>query len=595
MSFTSARPKCTVACLLACIFTAAAARAAELKVPDDFRTIQEAIDEAATGDVIVIEDGIYTENLVLVSDIELRGQETARTILQAENTLMQLSGLSGVTIRNLTFNAGDIGIELIGSLDIEIVNNVFAGNGTAISVDSGSDARIRHNTFHDNGVAIDRSTNDPIIENNIFSANDISVTDDAGETNIAFNCFATGDGLIGDSPEDGDPRYVDVDELDFHLREDSDCIDAGDESDSDDVFDGSDPDAGAYGGPLADTVPFPVGQPEATVSESATDGMFNVTLSWQRNLSYLTETLDEPYKIYYDSDETGPPYEGTDAQDAEGNATASPVEVGDVDTYTLFNLLSDAAAPDAPELEAAEPSNRTLDLRWSAVDGATGYRIEYGVDSATENRVDVGAGVTSHELTGLENGVTYRVRVSALQQARYFFALVALGKSGNNGSTTESERSPERSVAIGPARVGEPSNELRATAGVITPHPRLPDQGDTSCFIATAAYGHFSHPQVQLLRDFRDRHLLTNPPGRAFVRWYYRHSPAAAGFIAGHEGLKMLVRGALLPVIAVAWLIMHASALILALLPVLCVMILLALAARTGRRPATQTSGEPRP
>lgn len=75
-------------------------------------------------------------------------------------------------------------------------------------------------------------------------------------------------------------------------------------------------------------------------------------------------------------------------------------------------------------------------------------------------------------------------------------------------------------------------------------------QGKTSkCFIATAAYGSFLDPHVQTLRDFRDRHLLTNAPGRAFVTWYYEHSPPLAAFIGRHEGLRAVTRAVLTPVV----------------------------------------------
>ena len=69
------------------------------------------------------------------------------------------------------------------------------------------------------------------------------------------------------------------------------------------------------------------------------------------------------------------------------------------------------------------------------------------------------------------------------------------------------------------------------------------------CFIATAAYGSYLHPQVQLLRNFRDEYLLTNAPGRAFVAFYYRHSPPLADFIARHAVLRGVTRLVLTPVV----------------------------------------------
>ncbi len=51
------------------------------------------------------------------------------------------------------------------------------------------------------------------------------------------------------------------------------------------------------------------------------------------------------------------------------------------------------------------------------------------------------------------------------------------------------------------------------------------------------------------LRTFRDQHLLTNAPGRAFVNAYYRWSPPIATVIASHDSLRAVVRAGLTPVV----------------------------------------------
>ena len=73
--------------------------------------------------------------------------------------------------------------------------------------------------------------------------------------------------------------------------------------------------------------------------------------------------------------------------------------------------------------------------------------------------------------------------------------------------------------------------------------------GGNTCFIATAAYGSYLDPHVAALRAFRDRRLLTCGPGRAFIAFYYKHSPPVAEFIAQHESVRAVTRWALAPVV----------------------------------------------
>ncbi len=122
--------------------------------------------------------------------------------------------------------------------------------------------------------------------------------------------------------------------------------------------------------------------------------------------------------------------------------------------------------------------------------------------------------------------------------------------------------------AINPSRISGPvRNTARALSS--TRDPNLGDNSSTvnvtlgnpptcgancggtsgGCFIATAAFGSDLDPHVQVLREFRDRHLLTNSAGRAFVWLYYLASPPLAAVIAGHGSLRAIARLLLRPVV----------------------------------------------
>ena len=111
----------------------------------------------------------------------------------------------------------------------------------------------------------------------------------------------------------------------------------------------------------------------------------------------------------------------------------------------------------------------------------------------------------------------------------------------------------------------------------------------SDCFIATAAYGSPMEPQVRFLREFRDRFLMSNRVGRAFVDLYYQFSPPLARFIAGHEGLRALVRWALLPVVGLSCLALHLGLTVTLVLSALFLTVMFTLV-RSGRRMVLRSS-----
>jgi hypothetical protein len=193
-----------------------------------------------------------------------------------------------------------------------------------------------------------------------------------------------------------------------------------------------------------------------------------------------------------------------------------------------------------PDLMAVRPTPQPPGLGTEAVDGGTddagtvtnsAFATTLDPDFTCTGEIKPNATTVSARIDGLNNGQTYQ------------FVLLAIDVSGN------AIASP---VVLG---TPQPTEDL---------YRRYRDQGGGAtgfCFIATAAYGSYENRYVKVLRDFRDEVLLPTESGRAFVDWYYAHSPAAAQVIGEHRALRILTQMVLWPVIAIAALIVYLTAL----------------------------------
>jgi hypothetical protein len=128
-------------------------------------------------------------------------------------------------------------------------------------------------------------------------------------------------------------------------------------------------------------------------------------------------------------------------------------------------------------------------------------------------------------------------------QAQQSATFTVLFDRGGNAETPQAAIGPSGT----PPRSPDPNLQNNA---ITTPAFTEPSQTFTpKCFIATAAFGTPMAPEVQILRDFRDRVLLHFAAGRRFVEWYYQNSPPLADYIKDRPRLRALVRALLRPVI----------------------------------------------
>jgi len=108
--------------------------------------------------------------------------------------------------------------------------------------------------------------------------------------------------------------------------------------------------------------------------------------------------------------------------------------------------------------------------------------------------------------------------------------------------------------------------------------------GSRCCCVATAAYGTPMAEELEILREFRDEYLLTNPVGKSLVEFYYKVSPPMAQFITEHPSLKPVARVGLAPAVALSTIAVNTTPAEKTAIVVLLVLVSVALAVWATRR-----------
>jgi len=191
--------------------------ARKIHVPRDYKTITDALGNADAGDTVFVKRGVYNENITLIMDVVLKGEDPLTTIIDGGRrgpTVMGVteSEISHFTIRNglegvLCENTGGLymhnnivldnhstGIAAFISLP-EIANNVVYGNRWSGILAWGAkslDSKIEHNVVLRNGysgLALKGPSN-VVVVNNIFMENHyygVFADPASGQTRMDYN------------------------------------------------------------------------------------------------------------------------------------------------------------------------------------------------------------------------------------------------------------------------------------------------------------------------------------------------------------------------------------------------------------------------
>lgn len=149
-----------------------------IRVPADYPTIQEAINAAASGSMILVGSGTYHEHLVVNKTLTLIGQDKATTIIDGNKTgtVVHIKA-NNVTINGFTLRNGGEGLRLEQFDSSIISSNIVTLNGDrGILLNKSSDNLIDDNLILRNGnplpgissgegIRLDLSNNNTIINN----------------------------------------------------------------------------------------------------------------------------------------------------------------------------------------------------------------------------------------------------------------------------------------------------------------------------------------------------------------------------------------------------------------------------------------------
>ena len=184
-------------------------------VPDEFGTIQEAVNNATAGDTIQVGPGIYYEHVVVTKSLTIIGENPQTTVVDgtANGTVFDIEAsnviISGFTIRNAGNNHAAIRSEKVLESDDyhRITGNIITTSQYGIYLSRSKRNTILNNTFINNpfgGIALNHADNTNITANTIvesaygmrimFSLNNSIIGNSLSQTSYAIHLTSSSTG-----------------------------------------------------------------------------------------------------------------------------------------------------------------------------------------------------------------------------------------------------------------------------------------------------------------------------------------------------------------------------------------------------------------
>ncbi|MCK4348903.1 MAG: right-handed parallel beta-helix repeat-containing protein, partial [Thermoplasmatales archaeon] len=166
--------------------------------PNNYTKIQDAIDDADDGDTVFVFNGIYYENVVISTSINLIGEDKNTTIIEGEysNHIVMVTAdwvdISGFKITNSIFPY--YGVKVDQSNHVKFHDNICDGNYVGIGFGGGSNNSIFKNICKNNintypkghGIHLTSYSNNNEIRDNICENNGYGISLGEGANNNKF-------------------------------------------------------------------------------------------------------------------------------------------------------------------------------------------------------------------------------------------------------------------------------------------------------------------------------------------------------------------------------------------------------------------------